>query len=193
MGKRWLIKFKGSQSYLEDLLERLKIIRAWVEHIHLGVYYSHIESAPGGREVEKHAISEGAILLSSIVDACGAIFSLFVEAVDDVMGSTKQPRCGKKVCKSFNEALNLLETARDELIVEASGVATGEHIGPVLTPEAILIMHIERLVCGVYRDGNVDIISILEECLERLVGPRNIETQARGLNAVLVTEGQISL
>ena len=148
----------------------MSIIHAWVARIHLGVYYKRSEPAPDGREAEHDAISQSAILLSSIVDAFGAIFNLLVEAVGEVMYDAKQVQCGKKVSKSFKEAQSLLETARDELIVEASGVAAGEHIGPVVTPEAILIMHMERLVCGVYKNGNVDIISILEQCLESLVG-----------------------
>ncbi|KAL8797355.1 MAG: hypothetical protein Q9195_000510 [Heterodermia aff. obscurata] len=159
---------RASQSYLTDLCQKVSVIYAWVVRIHLGVYYTRLEPAPDGREVEHHDISESAILLSSIVDAFGAVFSLLVEAVGDVMCDAKQVQCGKKVSKSFNEAQSLLETARDELIVEASGVAAGEHIGPVVTPEAILIMQMERLVCGVYKNGNVDIISILEQCLESL-------------------------
>lgn len=152
-----------------DFQKKISILYAWIMHIHLGVYYKRIEIAPGGREVEHDAHSESAILLSSLVDAFGAIFNLLVEAVSDVVGDAQQLQCGKKVFKSFKEAQGLLETARDELIVEASGVAAGEHIGPVLTPEAILILQIERLVCGVYRNGNVDIINILEQCLEHLV------------------------
>ena len=145
-----------------------------MEHIHLGVYYKRIDIGPGGREVEKDAISESAILLSSMVDAFGAIFGLLIEAVGDVMRDPNQGKCGKKAVKAFNEAQSKLETARDELIVEATGVAAGEHIGPVVTPEAILILHMERLVYGVYRAGNVDIISILQECLERLVSLRSM-------------------
>ena len=179
--------------YLTDLLNRIDIIHAWAEHIHLGVYYKHIDAGPGGREVEKDAISESAILLSSMVDAFGAIFGLLVEAVGDVMGDPKQEQCGKKAVKAFNEAQSKLETARDELIVEASGVAAGEHIGPVVTPEAILILHMERLVCGVYRAGNVDIISILEECLERLVSLRFMTASEAELMTATGSKGQVSL
>lgn len=148
----------------------MSIIHAWVARIHLGVYYKRLEPAPDGQYLEHDDVSKSAILLSSIVDAFGAIFSLLVEAVGDVMYDAKQVQCGKKVSKSFKEAQSLLEIARDELIVEASGVAAGQHIGPVVTPEAILIMHMERLVCGVYKNGNVNIIGILEQCLEDLVG-----------------------
>ena len=135
--------------------------------------------------MEHDDISESAILLSSMVDAFGALLNMLVAAVSDVMGDTKQSNCGRKVLKSFNEARELLETARDELIVEASGVAPGEHIDPVLTPEAILIMHMERLVSGVYKGGNVNIVNILEECLERLVGIESIENSREELIVLL--------
>ena len=104
-----------------------------------------------------------------MVDALGAIFNMLVEAVRDVRHDANQSKCGKKVCRHYKEACRLLETARDELITESSGAAAGENVGPVLTPEAILIMLMERLVCGVFRSGNVNVISIMEECLEQLV------------------------
>lgn len=114
-------------------------------------------------------MSEDAILLSSMVDALGSIFNMLVEAVRDVQHDANQSSCGKEVSRYHSEAYRLLETARDELITEASGAAAGENVGPVLTPEAILIMLMERLVCGVSGSGNVNIIGILEECLEQLV------------------------
>lgn len=100
---------------------------------------------------------------------------MLVEAVRDVRqvrqdGTTQRSTCGKKVLSSCGEACKLLEQAKNELISEATGAAPGENIGPVLTPEAILILLMERLVHGVFRDGSVDVINIFEECLEHLVG-----------------------
>ena len=178
---------------MADFCQKVSIIHAWAVRIHLGVYYTRLKPAPDGREEEHHDISQSAILLSSIVDAFGAIFSLLVEAVGDVMYDAKQVQCGKKVSKSFKEAQSLLETARDELIVEASGVAAGEHIGPVVTPEAILIMHMERLVCGVYRNGNVEIISMLEQCLESLVGLQGTVVLGEILIVSPVIESEVPL
>lgn len=109
-----------------------------------------------------------------MVDAFGAVFNMLVEAVRDIRHGGKQKqgeksKIGKKVSEYSTEACKLLETARDELITEANGAAPTENVGPVLTPEAILIMLMERLVCGVYRNGNADVINIFEECLEHLV------------------------
>ena len=124
--------------------------------------------------VQDFALSESAILLAAMVDAFGAVYNMLGEAVRDVKHGVKPEqgenrKIGKKVSEYSAEACRLLETARDELINEANGAAPSENVGPVLTPEAILIMLVERLVCGVYRNGNADIINIFEECLEHLV------------------------
>ena len=174
MGFHLIFCVQASRSYLADICQKVSIIHAWVARIHLGVYYKRSERTPDGFKKEHDDIAQSAVLLSSIVDALGAVFNVLVEAVYDVVDHAKQAQCGKKVSESFMEAQSLLETARDELIVEASGVADGEHIGPVLTPEAILIMQMERLVCGVYKTGNVDIIGVLEQCLETLVSSLDI-------------------
>ena len=126
-----------------------------------------------GQETPKDAITENAILLASIVDALGAIFKMMVAAVRDERlrpnSSPEKATLSNKVSNYADEACELLETARDKLITEATGAAPGENVGPVLTPEAILIMLMERLVRGVFGTGNVDVIAVYEECLEHLV------------------------
>ena len=72
---------------------------------------------------------------------------------------------GKEACKSLQEA-------RPKLIAEAAGSTSGEDLGPVITPEAILITLLGRLTHGVYGSGTVDVINILEECLEHLVSEK---------------------
>ena len=111
-----------------------------------------------------------------MIDALGAIFKMLVAAVrESRSGHSTDPnvepwqralRYGRKACK-------LLEKARDKLIAEATGSAPGQDLGPVITPEAIMIMLLERLVHGVYGSGTVDIINIFEECLEQLVSDRS--------------------
>ena len=163
-----IVAIKASTPYIKDLHVKLDVLHHWIERIHLGVLIRSTDIVAGGPE-EKNDISESAILLSSTVDAFGAIFNFFIQSASDVIVDSTISKCGSQTCKFFEEARGLLVTARDELIVEASGMPAGEQIGPVFTPEAILIMHVERLVCGVYGNGTVDIINILEECLEQLV------------------------
>ena len=152
-------------------------MNARAERLHLGVLVKRLEteSTPASNAQDEivdgapdNAISESAILMSSIINALGAVFTLLLETVRDVRhGSPSE--CSKKVIRAFHITVGHMKDARDELIMEASGMAIGDHIGPVLTPEAILIMLMERLVCGVFGNGNIDVINIYEASLEYLV------------------------
>ena len=140
--------------------------------MHLGVHCWPDLYIPPGQETPKDAISGNAILLASIVDALGAIFNMMVAAVRDERRRPKSSQgkaLNNKLSEYADEACELLETARDKLITEAVGAAPGENVGPVLTPEAILIMTMERLVRGIFGSGNVEVIAVYEECLEHLV------------------------
>lgn len=107
-----------------------------------------------------------------MVSALRAIFSLLVEAVREArFASISRPGdvLPDKVAHYANEACRLLTKARDQLIAEATGTTPERDVGPVVTPEAILIKTIDRLAHGVYGSRTVDVINILEECLEQLV------------------------
>lgn len=169
-----LMNFEVRRPYLEQLLEKTKEITLKAEQIHLGVYHQVHQGEQGA----EHAVSGSAVLLSSIVDAFGAVFNMLVETARDARVGHPQMtgqalQCGKKVLSNCDEACRLLEQAKNELISEATGAAAGENIGPVLTPEAILIMLMERLTDGVSGAGSVDVINIFEECLEHLVSMRH--------------------
>ena len=155
------------------LLEKVKNINARAEIVHLGVHCWPDLHTPPDLDTPKDAISTNAILLASIVDALGAIFNMMVAAVRDERLRHKSAQVkatlSNRVTSYADEACGLLETARDRLITEATGAAPGENVGPVLTPEAIFIMIMERLVRGVFGSGNVEVIAIYEECLEHLV------------------------
>ena len=110
-----------------------------------------------------------------MIDALGAIYNMFEFAVRASRSTHAADPNAKMWLKAFSwgdEACGLLEKARDRLIAEATGSAPGEGLGPVLTPEAIMIMLLERLAHGVYGSGNVNVINILEEYLEQLVSRR---------------------
>ena len=108
-----------------------------------------------------------------MIDAFGTILTMLLEAARDVIVDVKVLKCGRQVFESFKEADRLLQVARDELIVKASGVADDEHIGPALTPEAILTIQLERLIRGVADDEHIgpaltqEAILIIQ--LERLI------------------------
>ena len=167
------------------LLEKVEMINTRAETVHLGVHCWPDLNTPPGRDTPKDAISGNAILLASIVDALGAIFNMIVAAVRDERlrrkSSQAKATLSNRVSNCADEGCELLETARDKLITEAIGAAPGENVGPVVTPEAMFIMIMERLVRGVFGSGNVEVIAIYEECLEHLVSALTRSEPALGL------------
>ena len=107
-----------------------------------------------------------------MIDALGAVFHMLVAAVTESRsGFSNDPavKSWRKALRHGEEASKLLEKARDKLIAEATSSASGRDLGPVITPEPIMIMLLERLAHGVYDSGTVDVINAFEECLEQLV------------------------
>lgn len=159
---------------LHDVSKALDKIIAHAWYLHQGVQCYEYKLAPNNRHHPKMTIGKGAVLLSAIVDAFGTILHMLVEVVEYLRISNEnhqymplQPH--SKIFEYANEALKLLKTARNQLIRGADGRNSNDIIGPVLTPEAIVITLMERLVSGVFANGTVDIIRLYEECLERLV------------------------
>lgn len=117
-------------------------------------------------------ISKHAILQATMVDALGAVFNMLVAAVRESRSrhsTNSNVVPWRRASIHGKEARRLLEKARDRLIAEATGSAPGQDLGPVITPEPIMIMLLERLAYGVYGSGTIDIVNIFEECLEQLV------------------------
>ena len=137
----------------------------------------------------EEAISNHAILQATMIDALGAVFSMLVAAVRE---SRSRPSTDsnvvpwRKASRHGKEASRLLKEARDRLIAEATGSAPGQDLGPVITPEPIMIKLLERLTYGVYGSGTVDIVNIFEECLEQLVRdmPRHLRIDCNNEQAL---------
>ncbi|KAL8872906.1 MAG: hypothetical protein Q9174_001543, partial [Haloplaca sp. 1 TL-2023] len=159
-------------TYLGSLLARIDDINGWAELLHIGVHYKRRIQEAGQPDEYHDDIVDTAILQATMLDALGAIYNLLVETVHGASQAwrhSKQPSVlSKQAIVYSDEACRQLEKARNDLITEAIGTAPGENVGPVVTPEAILIMILERLAQGVFGTGSVDIINILEECLELL-------------------------
>ncbi|KAL8920827.1 MAG: hypothetical protein Q9208_005999 [Pyrenodesmia sp. 3 TL-2023] len=157
--------------FLGNLLARTQDIKSCASLLHLGVHFERYKDSPSRQVEYEDDISSSAILEESMVSALRAIFSLLVEAVREArLASISRPGdvLPDKVAHYANEACRLLTKARDQLIAEATGTTPERDVGPVVTPETILIKTIDRLAHGVYGSGTVDVINILEECLEQL-------------------------
>lgn len=165
----------SKSSGLHSLSSALTTIIADATRLHQGVYCSEYKQVPSpGPWREEVAIGEGAVLLSSTVEALGAIFRILVESVRFIRSGRELNNAAimepsSAVHQYTKEASKFLKLARDQLIRKADGKDKNDTIGPVLTPEAVTITLMRRLVSGVFGCGTIEIINLYEECLEHLV------------------------
>ena len=162
-------------------MDKLNLVITSATRLHRGVHSLRSKPVPGDSKWEdEDAMADGTILLSAVVDAFGSIIHMFVEAVRYVKSSHDIKKTSSLMADTFavsrhaEESVRLLEQARGQLIREADGRDENDTIGPVLTPEAITITIIERLVSGVYHSGTLDIIGLYEACLEHLVSIKSV-------------------
>lgn len=76
---------------------------------------------------------------------------------------------GSQVTHIASAAQRCLADAKDQLIVEADDLIREKGLGSVVTPEAIMVMLLQRLSAGVYNDQNVEILEIYEQLVESIV------------------------
>jgi hypothetical protein len=73
------------------------------------------------------------------------------------------------VGRPLQDTEDSLRQAQKYLIEEADQSAPDAGLGPVVTPEAITLLLLERLSRGVYRNGTINILEIYERIVEKLV------------------------
>ena len=73
------------------------------------------------------------------------------------------------VGRPLQDTEDALRLAQKYLIEEADQSALDAGLGPVVTPEAITLLLLERLSRGVYRNGTVNVLEIYERIVEKLV------------------------
>lgn len=155
---------------LRDFSSELTVIIADAKRFHQGVYCSEVKPILGpGVWREEGSIAESAVLLSAAVEALGAIFRTLVESVRFVRSGPETHKAAMMgpssvVSQHAKEASRFLRIARDQLIKKADGKDKNDMTGPVLTPEAIAITLMRRLVSGVIGSGAIDVINLYEEC-----------------------------
>ena len=111
-----------------------------------------------------------------MTDALGSIFHMLIEMVR-FLRLNENPKDAdfmdpkfSNVAQHSNDVIVKLAASKDQMIRELYGRDPVNTIGPVVTPEAITIKVLERLVYGVSNKERVDIIQLYERCLESLVG-----------------------
>jgi hypothetical protein len=118
------------------------------------------------------------LLLEVIVDAFEVVFHVLFGAVQyfwnkaagsDNNDDNSRSGISDSIDKHVNDCCQLLKVAKARLIVEADEINHDKGLGPVVTPEAIIIMLLERLSRGVYRNATIDVLDLYEKIVEKIV------------------------
>ena len=90
-----------------------------------------------------------------------------------------QGRLWERIQSHVAAMYKYLERSKDYLIAEAKEGSQEQDLGPTITPEAIILILLDRLSRGVFQDGTIDIIEIYEIVVEKLVRPTNCAISLR--------------
>jgi hypothetical protein len=124
------------------------------------------------------------LLLEVIVDAFEVVFHVLFGAVKYFWNNAAVPdnnnrgRISGFIDKHVNDCCRLLVVAKARLIVEADEINHDKGLGPVVTPEAIIIMLLERLSRGVYRKATIDVLDLYEKIVEKIVQRPSAEIES---------------
>ncbi|KAL8787731.1 MAG: hypothetical protein Q9213_002051 [Squamulea squamosa] len=157
--------------FLGRFLDKTLEIRTCASRLHIGVHFERYKDSQDRPDDYEDEISDSAILQESMIGALTALFSMLIEVVRGgrtAPNSRSPEKLPRSVKENGDEACRLLNEAWDQLIEEATGATPETGVGPIVTPEAILIKTMSRLTRGVFGSGNVDVTNVLEERLEQL-------------------------
>ena len=164
-------------SNIRELLDALGKINQLANELHYGVGSLRSHHTDPRPELPNSPHKEVCVLLEVIVDSLEASFSMLFDAARQFSSSTTGQLRGDRANLSYltvisrhaKEIRNLLRTAKNRLIAEADEITHDKGLGPVVSPEAIIIMLLERLSRGVYSHGFIDVMDIYEKIVERIV------------------------
>ncbi len=135
-------------------------------------------------DAQEAADPHGAVLLIAIIDGFASVISLFIDAALYLYprweeGNSKAEshdeikfrgeNLGSHLQSEVRGSCKIWNLARKQLIVEQGGDAHNVGLGPVVTPEGIMILLMKRLALGVYKSHSIDVVELYEKCLEKLV------------------------
>jgi hypothetical protein len=156
------------------LLKALSDLVGLAEILHRGVRKYESKVDDGTDESQKTVNVELAVIQKPIPEAFESIYHfLFEVAKYGTMQTQNSPlnptAFSGATGRHLKEAEDALNTAQDYLIAAADDDALGKSLGPVVTPEAILLLLLERLSRGVYKNGSIDMMDLYEKVVEKLV------------------------
>jgi hypothetical protein len=156
------------------LLKGMSDIIGLAELLHKGVRRYKSRHDEGTALSEETVNVDSAVMQQPIPAALEHVIHFLFDVAKYVSGRiqgspldrTAFPRA---VGRHLKETLDDLITAQDYLIAAADPSAFDEGLGPVVTPEAIILLLLERLSRGVYKNGSIDVMDLYEKIVEKLV------------------------
>lgn len=130
------------------------------------------------------------LLLEVIVDAFEVVFHVLFGALQYFWNNNNKSRISDSIDKHVKDCFQLLKVAKARLIVEADEINHDKGLGPVVTPEAIITMLLERLSRGVYRNATIDVLDLYEKIVEKIVQRPNAEIEDLKLTWITGTESR---
>jgi hypothetical protein len=169
-----LSQHEGLQVEMKELLKGLQQIISCAEELHFGMSSLRSIQARQHDGPEQSDDTEIKLLLEVIVDAFETVFSVLFGAVRYLWTQASAPEGSSTKISNFidrhvEEGCRLLTVAKARLIVEADEINHDKDLGPVVTPEAIIIMLLERLSRGVYLNSTIDVMDLYEKIVEKIV------------------------
>lgn len=136
---------------------------------------------------ERHGLQQSGdadikLLLEVIVDAFEAVFDILFGAVKYLWAQAagldgSSSKMAGIIGNHVEEGCRLLVAAKARLIVEADEINHDKDLGPVVTPEAIIIMLLDRLSRGVYQNATIDVMDLYEKIVEKFVRVSRIDLE----------------
>lgn len=170
-------------SDVEELSKGLSSIIQIAAELHHGMLSLRSVQETGKDILGATTNAEVGVLLTVMVDALKSVFCVLFGAAH-YLGmnagpeTSERPEMAQFIRSHVNESCKLLETAKDRLVVEAGGASSDKGISPVVSPEAIIIMLLDRLSQGVYDEGTIDVIELYEKIVEKIVSTYSRTRQA---------------
>jgi hypothetical protein len=154
------------------LLKSLSDIVGLAEMLHQGVRKRKSVSTQGTVAVPMYGNIDSLVIQTPIPDALEHAINFIFEVIRYMSSRSAGDLPGNfalEVGAPLQKAQHALRLAQRYLIEEADQSALDAGMRPVVTPEAITLLLLERLSCGVYENGTIDILRIYEKILENLV------------------------
>lgn len=146
-------------STVRKLANHIKEIERLASELHVGTELISTDQ-------DEDASPMNRVLLEVMVKGLSHTFDLLAVMVKQIGAP---PTMATTLDIPWNRATEALATAKNQLIVEADDPVHEKGRGSIATPEAVVMMLLERLSAGVYKEESIELLEIYEQAVEKIV------------------------